>query len=159
VTEGAPSTIELSVPLDGEAAEAVCALFEEHGGGAVVETRMDGPGGRPEHWVRTYIAASDVEARARIEVGLWHLSRIYPIPEAAVRTLATNPAPGETATAACELQAAGATNSLLLQVRDTYSAGGLPGRMVQRVQVDGVQVYAYDVGDEPWSGWADIPLC
>lgn len=85
--------IEISLPIDGEAAEAVSELFERHGGGAVIETRMiSGPDDadelpRPEHWIRTYIPARDVEARARVEEGLWHLSQIYPIPEASVRTL------------------------------------------------------------------------
>jgi len=88
VSGGRPSTIEIALRLDGEAAEAVCALFEQHGGGAVVETLCSGRDGTEEHWVRTYIAATDVDARARIEVGLWHLGRIYPLPEAAVRSLA-----------------------------------------------------------------------
>jgi len=113
--------IEISVPVDGEAAEAVCELFERHGGGAVVEVRvhdsppfggpmdvgppLGGPlgpappaGGAPDAaaaprsdrttWVRTYLPAGDVEARRRVEVGLWYLGRIHPIPEAAIRTLA-----------------------------------------------------------------------
>jgi ribosomal protein L11 methyltransferase len=85
--------LEIAVPVDGEAAEAVCELFERYGGGAVVEVRMrDSTSGHdlaaPEHWVRTYLAADDVEARQRVEVGLWYLSRIHPIPEAAIRQLA-----------------------------------------------------------------------
>lgn len=92
MTESSGDFIEMSLPLDGEAAEAVCALFERHGGGAVVETRLTGPTDgadlpEPENWVRTYIPAYDVEARARVEVGLWHLSQIYPVPEASVRRL------------------------------------------------------------------------
>lgn len=94
MTERSGDFIEISLPLDGEAAEAVCELFEKHGGGAVVETRLraDPESGtalpEPEHWVRTYVPAGDVEARARVEQGLWYLSRIYPLPEASVRLLA-----------------------------------------------------------------------
>jgi ribosomal protein L11 methyltransferase len=88
VTEGAGSTIEMSLSVDGEAAEAVSALFDRYAGGAVIETRPGSGGAPDEHTVRAYIPADDVEARARIEVGLWHLSQIYPIGEAAVRRLA-----------------------------------------------------------------------
>ncbi|MFN2114379.1 MAG: 50S ribosomal protein L11 methyltransferase [Anaerolineae bacterium] len=93
-SESSGDYIEISLPLDGEAAEAVCELFERHGGGAVVETRLRSSpeSGRelaePEHWVRTYIPARDVEARERVERGLWHLSRIHPLPEASIRQLA-----------------------------------------------------------------------
>lgn len=86
--------LELSVPVDGEAAEAVCELFERYGGGAVVELRLrSGPEvgadlAVPEARVTTYIPADDVDARARLEVGLWHLGMLYPVPEATVRQLA-----------------------------------------------------------------------
>ncbi len=86
--------LELAVPVDGEAAEAVCELFERYGGGAVIEVLMragtaDGADlPVPRTCVRTYIPAGDVEARARLEVGLWHLSQLYPIPEATFRQLA-----------------------------------------------------------------------
>jgi ribosomal protein L11 methyltransferase len=86
--------IELSVAVDGEAAEAVCELFERYGGGAVVEIQVtagtdDGQDlPVPQTHVRTYIDANDVEMRARLEVGLWHLGRLYPIPEASARKLA-----------------------------------------------------------------------
>jgi len=83
----APALLEIALALDGEAAEAVCALFEEHGGGAIVET-WPRDGAPDEHHVVTYIPAADVEARARIEVGLWHLGCISPLPEARFRTLA-----------------------------------------------------------------------
>ncbi len=85
--------IEIGLPVDGEAAEAVCELFERHGGGAVVEIRVrDATSGQDlpqrEHWVRTYLPAGDLEARRRVEEGLWYLGRIHPIPEAAIRKLA-----------------------------------------------------------------------
>jgi ribosomal protein L11 methyltransferase len=37
--------------------------------------------------VRTYLPADDVEARVKLEVGLWHLGQIHPLPEAEVRRL------------------------------------------------------------------------
>ncbi len=85
--------MELAVPVDGEAAEAVCELFERHGGGAVVEVLLSGPEDGtdlpvPKTHVRTYIPLGDVDARAKLEAGLWHLGRIYPIPKATLRPLA-----------------------------------------------------------------------
>jgi ribosomal protein L11 methyltransferase len=86
--------LEVSVAVDGEAAEAVCELFERHGGGAVVEVLVrngvaDGADlAVPQTRVATYIAADDAEARARLEVGLWHLGQLYPIPGATLRHLA-----------------------------------------------------------------------
>lgn len=85
--------LELAVEVDGEAAEAVCELFERYGGGAVVEVLVrDGQSGRalPErrHRVLTYLPADDVEGRFKLELGLWHLSLLHPIPEATVRSLA-----------------------------------------------------------------------
>lgn len=89
----AGAMLELSVEVDGEAAEAVCELFERYGGGAVVEVLVrDGLSGRalPErrHRVLTYLPADDVEGRFKVELGLWHLSLLHPIPEAAIRGLA-----------------------------------------------------------------------
>lgn len=85
--------LEVSVEVDGEAAEAVCELFERYGGGAVVEVQVrDTASGRslPErrHRVLTYLPVDDVEARFKVEVGLWHLSLLHPIPEANIRSLA-----------------------------------------------------------------------
>lgn len=85
--------LEVSVEVDGEAAEAVCELFERYGGGAVVEVQVrDTDSGRslPErrHRVLTYLPVDDVEARFKVEVGLWHLSLLHPIPEANIRSLA-----------------------------------------------------------------------
>jgi len=46
----------------------------------------------------------------------------------------------------------------MLQVLDPYAPGGFPDRLVQRVELDGVEVYSHDIAREPGSGWADIPL-
>lgn len=85
--------IEIAVPVEGELVEPVFELFERHGGGAVIETRVRGAesgydDARPQTWVRTYLPAGDAEARLRVEIGLWHLGQIYPLPEAIVRELA-----------------------------------------------------------------------
>ena len=90
---GSGAMLEISVEVDGEAAEAVCELFERYGGGAVVEVQVrDTASGRalPErrHRVLTYLPVDDVEGRYKLEVGLWHLSLLHPIPEAAIRSLA-----------------------------------------------------------------------
>lgn len=91
--EAAPRLIEISLPVEGELVEPVWELFERHGGGAVLETRIRGPregepSAPPKTWVKTYLPADDLEARARIEVGLWHLGQILPLPEAELRLLA-----------------------------------------------------------------------
>jgi len=84
--------IEISLPIAGELVEPVWELFERHGGGAVLETRVRGPldghAGAPETWLRTYLPVGDAEARLRIELGLWHLGQIMALPEATIRTLA-----------------------------------------------------------------------
>jgi hypothetical protein len=77
---------------------------------------------------------------------------------AALRTLRRDPAPGDSAVARCELTGAGAARPLILQVLDPYAPGGLGGRMIQRVEVDGVEVFSHDIALEPGSGWNNIPL-
>jgi hypothetical protein len=79
-------------------------------------------------------------------------------PLAVIRTLDRDPAPGDQAVAVCELTGRGTPRPLILQVLDSYAPGGLGGRMVQRVEVDGAEVYSHDLAEVPGSGWADIPL-
>jgi ribosomal protein L11 methyltransferase len=83
---GKGTWLEISVHVDGEAAEAVSELFNRYGrGGAVVENRLvDGLGAHDDAddlSVKTYISAGDVALRRKIEEGLWHLGQLYPIPE------------------------------------------------------------------------------
>ncbi len=92
--------IEISVQADGEAAEAVSALFNKLNprpdgqGGAVTEVAGFDPIGeahRPQVTVRTYLPASSddtAERQRRIEEGLWFLGRIWPAGEPQVRRLA-----------------------------------------------------------------------
>jgi ribosomal protein L11 methyltransferase len=90
--------LEVSVVTDGEAAEAVVELFNRYGRGqSVVETPVDlfeyelpAASYAQPVIVKAYLpadAAGDA-ARVRLEEGLWHLSRLYPIPEPSVRRLA-----------------------------------------------------------------------
>ena len=77
---------------------------------------------------------------------------------ATLRTFLPDPAPGDAATARCELTGTGEPRPLMLQVLDSYAPGGLPGRMLQRVEIDGVEVYSHDIAESAGSGWANIPL-
>jgi len=79
-------------------------------------------------------------------------------PTAAIRTLQADPPWGDSATAVCDLTATGEPRPLTLQVLDSYAPGGFPNRMVQRVEIDGVEVYLHDIAKDPGSGWASFPL-
>ncbi len=104
MTSTDPTTLlEISVTCDSEAAEVVSELFnrynggdydddneagEASGGGAVIEmTGFDDfeqpVDGEFRCHVKTYIKPGErgETIRKQIEEGLWHLSRIYPIPE------------------------------------------------------------------------------
>ncbi len=109
MTLGKGEVLEIAVECDTEAAEAVSELFnrfngggyaedseagEAGGGGAVIEaTGFDDFGepiaGEYRIVVRTYLkpGARGEQIRRRIEDGLWHLGRIYPIPEATTRVV------------------------------------------------------------------------
>jgi ribosomal protein L11 methyltransferase len=88
--------LEISVQADGEAAEAVCELFNRYGqGGAVVEESLpedevDLLSPHPLVQVKTFLPLQDgVEAqRQRLEEALWHLSQLYPIPPPQIQELA-----------------------------------------------------------------------
>lgn len=89
--------LEISVQADGEAAEAVCELFNRYGqGGAVIEEML-----APDDEASTYLPQPLVQVktflplkddfetqRQRLEEGLWHLGQLYPIPPPQVRELA-----------------------------------------------------------------------
>ena len=82
--------IEVSVETNGEGAEAVSELFNRYGTGGAVESVDFGSGlggtegsePRQALTVKTYIPVGQegVEARGRLEEGLWHLSQLYPLP-------------------------------------------------------------------------------
>ncbi|RMF30940.1 MAG: 50S ribosomal protein L11 methyltransferase [Chloroflexi bacterium] len=74
--------LEVTVTVDGEAAEAVADLLSQYApGGVALET---GPAGFPNGpvTVRAYLPPHQdtPQVRRRIEEGLWHLRQIHPIP-------------------------------------------------------------------------------
>lgn len=93
--------LEISVEVDGEAAEAVSAVFNQYGyGGAVIEevypaqAALAPLAGDPSATAcdpvvraKTFLPAENSATLARIEEALWHLGQIYPIPSPTVRWL------------------------------------------------------------------------
>jgi hypothetical protein len=79
-------------------------------------------------------------------------------PSATIRTFRRKPAAGDAASARCELTGSKVPRPLMLQILDPYAPGGLPDRMTQRVELDGVEIYSHNITQAPWSGWANIPL-
>jgi ribosomal protein L11 methyltransferase len=77
--------LEVSVQVDGEAAEAVSEVFNRYGhGGAVIEEAISGTGEAVGGTltVKVYLPFEDGQAAGQreIEEALWHLSQLYPIP-------------------------------------------------------------------------------
>ena len=60
---------------------------------------------------------------------------------AAIRTTDADPRPGDSTAAVCELTGAGEPRPLTLEVLDPYAPGGYPAKLVQRVEVDGAEVF------------------
>lgn len=79
--------IEVSVQTDGEAAEAVSALFNRYGhGGAVTEEVRSGAAPGVVR-VKAFLTPEETCNLSRLEEGLWHLAQIYPIPTLSARWL------------------------------------------------------------------------
>lgn len=85
---------EISVQVDGEAAEAVYELFNRYGqGGAVIEQRTpeseQSTPVTPIVLLKAYLPATEdgADSRQRLEEGLWHLGQLYPIPAPQIREL------------------------------------------------------------------------
>ena len=111
-----------------------------------------------QHTYHFFLTPPDKSAELACLVDHGLLSSLWPGLNATLRTLKPDPSPGDQAVAVCELTGRGAPRPLILQVLDSYAPGGLGGRMVQRVEVDGAEVFSNDIAREPWSGWTDIPL-
>jgi ribosomal protein L11 methyltransferase len=101
--------LEISVEVDGEAAEAVSELFNRYNGGGYEEDNAAGEAGgggavieasgfddfhqpiegQYKVTVKTYLkpGARGVAVRRQIEEGLWRLSLLYPMPEPQLRVL------------------------------------------------------------------------
>jgi len=85
--------LEVSVRVDGEAAEAVSEVLNRYGRGGVVIERLliDGPGAHQdtdELRVKAYLSAEDAGLKRQVEEALWHLGQLYPIPEPTFHLLA-----------------------------------------------------------------------
>ena len=81
--------LEVGVETDGEAAEAISAVFNRYSqNGAVIEELWAGPATSPVVRVKTFLSAEQSCALPRIEEALWHLGQLYPIPAPSVRWLA-----------------------------------------------------------------------
>jgi len=81
--------IEISVEADGEAAEAISAVFNRYSGnGAVIEEVWRRQSASSVVRVKTFLPAEQSDALPRIEEALWYLGRLYPIPAPAVHYLA-----------------------------------------------------------------------
>jgi ribosomal protein L11 methyltransferase len=82
---GAQDWLEVSVEVDGEAAEAVSEVLNRYGqGGVVIEHLLaSGPGAHErvnELRVKAYLPADDPVLKRTVKEALWHLSQLYPIP-------------------------------------------------------------------------------
>jgi ribosomal protein L11 methyltransferase len=85
--------LEVSVEVDGEAAEAVSEVLNRYGrGGVVIEHLLaSGPGAHDrvdELRVKAYLPADDPALRRTVQEALWHLAQLYPIPEPTFTLLA-----------------------------------------------------------------------
>jgi hypothetical protein len=107
-------------------------------------------------WRKTWPPNQDTELNCTVNQG--ELEALWPGSSATLRTLQLNPAPGDKVVAVCQLTGVGDPQPVTLQVLDPYAPGGLGGRMMQRVEVDGVEVFSQDIAQQPGSGWANIPL-
>lgn len=87
--DGDAKLLEISLEVDGEAAEAVSAVFNQHGlGGSVLEElRPEDACAPPTVRAKTYVRSADRARLERIETALWHLGQIYPIPSPTMRSL------------------------------------------------------------------------
>jgi hypothetical protein len=123
---------------------------------AYVQSRDIDPG---QHTYHFYLQPPDHKADLDCTVHQGLLAGYTPPIDAMLRTLQPHdPAPGDKATAECVLAGSGEPRQLMLRVFDPFAPGGLGGRMVQRVELDGEEVFYHDVGLEPGGGWANIPL-
>ena len=77
---------------------------------------------------------------------------------AQLELLNRDPSPGETAIAKCQLIGSGLPVPLSLKVMDPYAPGDFPDRIIQRVIVDGKELFRHDLAAQPGSGWFEIPL-
>ncbi|HEX2225190.1 MAG TPA: hypothetical protein VHN15_13400, partial [Thermoanaerobaculia bacterium] len=66
--------------------------------------------------------------------------------------------PGEKAVADCTLVQNGPPAALAIEVLDGYAPGGRPGRVFQRIEIDGREALRHDLAAEPGTGWVGVPV-
>jgi hypothetical protein len=66
-----------------------------------------------------------------------------------------DPPPGKISEAVCAVPPA---MPVRLLIRDGYAPGGLPDRIRQRVELDGVEIWSHDLAAEPGEGWAAVEI-
>ena len=123
---------------------------------AAIVARHDVDGPRVYRFPLT-IATHDASLSCRVDQGILASLTLGPA-SASIRPFHPDPPPGEAATAKCELTGSGEPRPVVLQVLDSYPHGGLPDRIVQRVELDGTEVFSHDIAREPGTGWMNIPL-
>ena len=111
---------------------------------------------RQQHTYRFSLTSAGAELACTVDHGV--LTELWPPLNATLRTFDRDPAPGEEAAAVCELTGPVQPVPVMLQVFDHYAPGGMGGRMVQRVELDGAEVLSHDIGLEPGTGWNNVPL-
>ncbi len=77
---------------------------------------------------------------------------------AVIETFSPDPAPGDRARAVCTLPEIPPDGRLVLRFEDAYGAGGLPGRMVQSVAIDGRETLRHDVANAAFAGWIEASV-
>jgi hypothetical protein len=77
---------------------------------------------------------------------------------ATIEPFEADPRPGDRARVTCVVPPLRSGERLVLRFEDAYAAGGLPGRMVERVEVDGREVLSHDLAAEPFAGWLEVPV-
>jgi len=81
--------IEISVDVDGEAAEAVSAIFNKYGQGRVILGQEGPTRASLPHCVKVkaFLPAERISLLPQIKEALWHLGQLYPIPPLSMRWL------------------------------------------------------------------------
>ena len=81
--------LEISVEVDGEAAEAVSTILGKHAqGGAILEQEWPEHALQPRHIkVKAFLSDEHLSSLPHIKEALWHLGQLYPIPPLSVRWL------------------------------------------------------------------------
>jgi hypothetical protein len=114
-----------------------------------------------QYLFRFALEAPDRSPAAKCEIATGRLTALDLDNDVAqLAFLARDPQPGDLAVARCRLSRLRATHRgvLRLEIEDPYPIGDLPGRVEQRVILDGVEVARRDIAAEAGGGWWQVPL-